>query len=68
MLLARSSCGLVIAEAAQCRACNRRDWPGTDSSSCVQPAAGRPRGGGPASGGGAGRGRWFILARPAKNG
>ena len=66
MLLACSSSGLVIAEAAQCRAWNRRDWPGTDSSSCVQPAAGRPRGGGPASGG-AGRGRRFISARPAKN-
>jgi len=38
MLLACSSSGLVIAEAAQWRAWNRRDCPGTDSSSCVQPA------------------------------
>jgi len=39
MLRACSSSGVVIAEAAQCRAWNRRDWPGTDSSSCIQLAA-----------------------------
>ena len=67
MLLACSSPGLVIAAATQCRAWNRRDWPGTDSSSWVQPAGGRSRGGRPASAGGAGRGRRVILARPAKD-
>ena len=66
MLLACSSPGLVIAAATQCRAWNRRDWPGTDSSSWVQPAGGGPCGGGTASGG-AGRGRRVILARPAKD-
>jgi hypothetical protein len=66
MLLACSSSGLVIAEAAQWRAWKRRDCPGTGSSSCVQPA-GRGSGGGLAGGGRAGRGRRFILARPAKN-
>ncbi len=66
MALACSRAGLLTDAAVQCREWNRRDWPGTDSSSCSQRGSGRTAGAWSSSGRGS-LGRRFILATPAND-